>query len=185
MNDKKFWINSLLVILVLLLFVDNGCSQEFKKPNLDKNAWLALGGGFGSSQSFSSFSGGFFLSYANEKQIFTLRYTASSNLGNIEPLSAGSKNRLKQLNEFGALIGMIYRQSITKLSASAGISYLNFDYKFHKNLKPIDHVGIPLQFQVILSPIHLIGCGLTSYANLNTKNSMFGVLFTLYFGKVR
>jgi hypothetical protein len=159
--------------------------QELKKPNPNKNVWFSLGGGFNTSQSYSAFGAGFSLSYANDKNIFTLRYTASSNLGNIEPLSGSYKNRIRNLYEYGALYGIIYRQSLTKFSASVGLSYLDYDYKFNKDLKPSDQVGIPLQFQVILSPIHLLGCGLTSYANLNTNNSMFGVLFTLYLGKVR
>ncbi|MBN2413231.1 hypothetical protein JXQ31_16235 [candidate division KSB1 bacterium] len=105
----------------------------------------------------------------------------------------------RSMTEFAACYGICKRSKSFVLTTSAGIALINGERHpdsifqetgkapVYKGRKPGNFliVGIPVDMQIIRAFGNSFGMGLTSIANLNTEQSFFGILLSVYIGKIK
>ena len=84
------------------------------------------------------------------------------------------------ITDVGIMVGYSSKkpQSTRYFSVSAGISYVT-------GSDPGSAVGIPVDVQFFYTPLSFMGFGVGGFADLNTKETFYGILLYLQFGKLR
>lgn len=91
------------------------------------------------------------------------------------------RDKLREFSAVGLMYGRIKRYDFFKLTFSAGLSLV----KLSEDTKESYTFGLPLSARFILTPIRLVAVGVKLYARYIPGNSVAGVGFGFYFGKVR
>ena len=89
------------------------------------------------------------------------------------------------------LYGRVFGMENIKFTYSAGVSF--FVSEVDNSSGTSDSIsksntlfiGLPLQVEIIFTPIRVAAIGLKAYANINSQNSVAGFAIGFYFGKVR
>ncbi len=159
-------------------------AQEFSFIENDSYYWLTLGVGAGSN---GIAVGGAF-SFQKERGILSIR-TVENLFGFI---STSSSSRVADV---AILYGLNTRKEDTRgvlglASISAGVSFVTFTgqkllsqnrYEDVKN----HTIGLAIESQLIWAPTRGWGAGLYGFANINSKRSFVGVLFSAPIGKLK
>lgn len=131
-------------------------------------------------------SGGMALYFQNGKMLYSLRY-----IKNIEFVMDGPIPS-EHIDDFGFLLGKVYRAPGILCSASTGIGMVNglkrgrlvesgYEYYLYESIKFIKF-GMPIEAQVFIGG-NSLALGLYFFANLNSERSFSGFLLSLQIGK--
>lgn len=98
---------------------------------------------------------------------------------------------IEYIYDYGVLIGQMHKTRWGRIVYSAGISTVKgmYIYGFEDasnetiwKYKSYETIGMPLQVELIFTPIKYIGVGITGYGNLNLKRSFWGAAVCFQFG---
>jgi hypothetical protein len=176
----------IILIIFLSVFSTNLIFSQsfFSEDSLNNRNCYWVGFGLGGNHFGPSFS--VILSYNNNHDLYSLKFSRSSEL------NFGVENKFDnpslQLSEYSFLYGKTLRQSVVLLSFSAGLSYLDGvsrgkqvqDKEFEK-IK-INTIGIPFETELMLEFSKYAGIGLTFNGNLNKEKSYVGGMFRIKVG---
>jgi hypothetical protein len=155
--------------------------------------WISIGSGL----TYNSFEGrqsglsfGFSGHYEYQKRLFTLQYIGTGELGTGEITA----RPFRSTSHFGILYSAFKKFPETIVSFGIGPSFTRFRERGEliSNNSPSaseyekiisNKFGFIFNGQAFIYVKH--GLGINLYANLNTKNSFVGLLFSLHFGKFR
>jgi len=186
-HTKHFrYFKFLLIISILIVHSFPLYAQNTHQLSPSKNLWLSMNFGqvFLNSKSFY---GDFSLEYSNKKSIYSAQYFGLFNLSSSVPYN--SSNDSNNFDAIDLLYGRIHRYSNFKISYSTGISFIIIPVTKIKGdvvmKDTVLKVGLPVSFQIVFTPIRLIGIGIKAFANVNSEDSFFGTSVGLYVGKVK
>lgn len=165
----------LLVCITLLMDSTGSYASEVEPDSPDLNGWLSLGLGAGDV----GLSLGFRFSLQYGHGLLTLRYT-----DNFLPFFD------ERICDTGMLIGVSTLSKYSKVSLSVGLAVARIDsmkhaFWFISDEKRSTTVGVPVEVQLSITPIPILGLGLTVFANYNNKRSFGGVHAHFLIGKMR
>lgn len=165
----------LLLSFLVLLSPKIVPAQQTPALSPEKNVWVGLTIGPALSGYEPGLTGRATVQYASSATIYSLEYMSYSNFL-FNPL-----DKSLELSAFGLMYGRIKRYDFFKLTFSAGLSLV----KLCEGSKESYTFGLPLSARFILTPIRLVAVGVKLYARYIPGNSVAGVGFGFYFGKVR
>lgn len=160
-----------------------GRTQVSRVRHAEYHYWFGLGMGGGST----GFSIGCVSSLQAGKHVFSVRCSYN------EESDMASFARKDTDWDVALLYGRAARQTHTLLSLSIGLSAAGGTHKipWYIDVSPSDRdrfgpkLGLPVEAQALYIPASFIGLGIYGFANINSESSFAGILFTLYFGKLR
>ena len=181
-----------LLLFGLFLFCMNSHIKAQQTENLkNKNLyWADVGVGLNFGNNNEYLSGTVSANYTNNDMLYKLRYTRYE-LFEI----MGSNN--KHFNEIGGMIGIAKTKKLVRLSASGGLGFVTgkltekFVYQeggtttVRGNTENIFALCVPLEAEVVLTPVKFAGIGLFVNGNINLKVPLFGAGIKLSIGKLQ
>jgi len=94
-------------------------------------------------------------------------------------------------NEFAVMIGARALARLGYVSASIGLAAVSgkqtveyYDPYLSYRSDPWSGVGLPLEVQLVLTPIRYVGLGVGAHANFNPDHSFTGATFSLLVGQI-
>ncbi|HRX15733.1 MAG TPA: hypothetical protein P5123_05435 [Spirochaetota bacterium] len=127
--------------------------------------------------------------------IFTIRALGTSNV------FLDYTDDSEQCSDFGIMIGKIKKSRWTYVSFSTGLGYVyggysgkpkallyegedNSDPEYEYNVTEYKTAGIPMQIELMLTPLNCFGFGIVVFANLNIERPFYGALFCIQSGRL-
>ncbi len=146
--------------------------------------WLTLGVGIGGNRDLHGFGVCITASYLSDFGLLSIDYLGASRVGR-EP-AIPSTARLEAFSELSGLYGICYHAPFFLVSASAGMGVVWVTKRVVSfGEKTAATVGIPLKVEAFITPLPVLGMGLTGFANVNGKASYGGLPLCLRVGKLR
>lgn len=165
-------------------------AQNSSNFNTQKNAWLSIYTGtiFSTHAHFAGY--GAMLSYSNNQYVISTRYLSFRQLHFYEPASAkdinflNSPRKLENFDDVSILAGYIFNKRYMKFITHAGLGYSKWVENEHFKNHKLDGVSVPIDVNLLITPLPLFGIGFHSYCILNTQRSISGILLSMQFGKL-
>ncbi len=179
---------SIKIVFVLVLSTTL-FAQEYTKNKAQKNLWFSPSLGPVSFAGKMGFGGGLEFAYALNGKYYSAEIFAYSPFRLLH--SPLENTEFKDMVGVNLLYGRVFGMENIKFTYSAGMSFFisevdnssgNSDAILKSNVL---FIGLPLQGEIIFTPIRVAAIGLKAYANINSQNSVAGFGIGLYFGKVR
>jgi hypothetical protein len=171
--------------MVIILFQSSIKSQTNIKQNSTSLYWLTLGAGFFSNKDFSGFGGNINASYYSNIGLLSVRFLDADKAG-MEPTNViTSSVKLNHINEFSGMYGFNYHASFLFISVSSGIGIVWFKKGITPSEVTTSTLGLPLDAEIFISPLPVLGIGLKLLGNINSKSSYSGFLICLQLGKLK
>ncbi|GEM_PF-2234461 len=149
--------------------------------------WLYAGYGLAGSKQFGGIAGIVGFSYLKDHTKYTVRLITAVEL----PLyfsqdyldTVGSSGSYGFIDA-GLLHGYAINSRYIKISASAGLSFLRGNVPREKDDVRLSTVGFPLEIDLFVSPLPLLGFGFVGYGNINFISPFYGYMVCVQIGKV-
>lgn len=172
---------SVIVMLASNVYAEDNSSMDSVSSDT-RPWWVNLGTGVAGSHDSSDNIGGYTATASINFPVFQYQLMTVDYIQTDQFLGASS------VKEVGLLYGLIARQKYGYESASAGLSWVQYDQGRGGFLVPKEHIatydtiGIPGELQFFLTPISHFGLGVIIFGNLNNKKSFMGAALALQFG---
>ena len=192
-----------LFLCSLLIFISTISFQPHRgslsaQPNatkvLKRYAWI--NGGIGTNNIDFGFGGN--VNYMIGSTIISARYFQSNDLG-IEFGMGRSQVDYSGFWDIGILVGLITKSESAMASIAVGICNVEGDRYVEvarfpegaphpyigEEARHFQTTGFPIETQLFLTPLPVMGFGLYSFVNFNQVKSYYGFLICLQLGKLR
>ncbi len=195
MNNEYTTSSTLTIIFLTWIFIFPGEVNASDRDNSTTNwydssryGWLYAGYGLAGSKQFGGLAGIVGFSYVKNHNQYTMRLITAgeSRVYPHQPdyLNTVGSSDAYQFIDIGLLYGYGINSRYIKISASAGLSLLRGNVP-----RGIDDVrlftfGIPLEINLFISPLPLIGFGFIGYGNINFISPLYGYMVCVQIGKV-
>ena len=169
-----------------MLLAAGSVERAFSQDSLSTPSWAWVGFAYGSTRGvdFSGLLLGQSVSYLKNNQIYSARFLIigkkSTTTGFAVPFNS-SVGRLTNMFEASALYGFALKNRIMLFSVSTGLGYVQLTRASEPS---ISSVVIPLDIQMSVTPIRMIGFGIFFFANLHSKTAYNGAMFCIHIGVV-
>ena len=182
MKNFKFII---YLFIVIILSQSSIKSQTNMKQNSTSLYWLTLGAGFFSNKDFGGFGGNINASYYSKIGLLSVRFLDAANSG-AEPVNVITNDyRLNHINEISGMYGLNYHISFLFLSLSTGVGMVWIKKGVSPSEVTSTTLGLPIDAEIFISPLPMLGIGLKLIGNLNSKSSYRGILICIQLGKLK
>jgi hypothetical protein len=186
-----------IVAAVALLLHHQVLAQESAMPNPENGDrwWINLGVGFGGGApnankdtDVSTVAANASVSYQFGANLISLRSAETTNSDGFFLFVTGEFTSAKDI---ALLYGRSTKSPGSQASIAAGIGFVEITRQDFILFFPISEIkteratGLALESQLFVQPASFLGLGLYGYANLNSKNSFYGVTLSLRLGKLR
>ena len=171
-----------LLFLMLSALHPFAYGQDVDSLSTQRLGWIRVAAGIGGAPKFAGMAFNLTASYLTGDGVFAIRY------GGVATLSFESVKpevQTEGVAELSGMYGISYRHSILLITASTGLGVVQVLQSGPSGRQHATTVGIPLDFQVMISPLRVIGLGVVVSGNLNLKQSFGSVMIGMQFGLVR
>jgi hypothetical protein len=170
-----------MIILMMILLLTTAYSQTDTISNSSPLMWVTLGSGAGGDRTMDGLSGYLSASYFSHTRLFSIRFLFVGKSFTMEPLTDHHENEIDESYEISGLYGTGIRSSLFFASASAGLGVVRL--RKHNDAVQI-LPGIPLEAQAFITPLPVLGIGVTLFGNINGKSTYMGGLLCIRIGKL-
>jgi hypothetical protein len=156
--------------------------QESVTTSEKKLGWVRVGAGGGGAPQFRGMALGVAVSYGTGDGLFSLRY------GGVSTLALGSvtpERETQDVADLSAMYGLSYRKSILLLTVSTGIGIVQVIQSGPSGRAYTRTIGIPVDVQIMISPVRVFGLGVCVTGNFNSSQSYGSVMIGMYVGLLR
>jgi len=164
-------------------------ARQNAKNKTQKNLWFSPSLGPLSLTGNMGFGGGLEFAYSLNGKYYSAEIFAYSPFRlSSSPLES---TEYKDMVGVNLLYGRMFGRRNIKFTYSAGASFFVSEVDNSSGTSDVISksnslfIGLPLQVEIIFTPIRVAAIGLKAYANINHQNSVVGFAIGLYIGKVR
>ncbi len=168
--------------LVLVFMVSHSFAQTEDVASTPRLGWVTIGGGVGGAPKFAGMAGGATASYYNEAGLFSLRLAGVGKL-TLQPTQPQVETQ--SVVDLSGMYGFSYKRSLLFLAASSGLGFVWVTENGPTGEKRSTTIGVPLELQAFMTPLRVLGLGVTISANINAKQSYASAMICMQFGKVK
>lgn len=174
-----------IVVFALYLFLTRTPSQSQTDdvPDTPSLGWVTLGLGLSGNRDFFGLTGNLSASYFSDLGLLRVRLVSATGFHGVESTTL-SESRASGLLELSGMYGLSHRTPDLLISVSSGIGMLRVREHTPIGDKESTIPGIPLEGELLLTPLPIVGIGITVFGNLNSKASYWGVLSSINLGKL-
>ncbi len=177
----------LIPSLLTLVFLSTCRADEFQEP-VDSSTgdcfWFNVGGGGGSlprslGEDNGGFSGGLSGHYQTKKHLFSIRWTTTEEF---KLDLFGYSGPPARVWDVGLLYGRFAKAKHGIAAISGGISIVGATDGY--NDAPL-RMGLPIEGQLFWIPSDIVGLGFSTFADVNSRMSFWGILFCIQLGQLK
>jgi hypothetical protein len=185
MGTVRISLLALICLSALILFpIDCRLYAQNTSSHAEEHYfWANIGGGGcwvhgGLGEDEGGVSGGISLSYQKGSNLFSIRYVDNEEF---KLDLFGYSGPPDAVWDVGVLYGRAAKASYGLASISAGLGLVGMSHNDISSYR----LGIPIEGQLFFTPVSILGLGISSFANINSKKSFLGALLCLQIGRLR
>jgi hypothetical protein len=179
-------IRSVLVFISVLCLFSNRSSSQPQTDSMSSSpsmGWVTLGVGLSGNRDFFGLTANLSASYFSALGLLRLRLVNATGFPG-EETPTRLQSHTSRLLELSGMYGLSHRTSFLLLSVSSGIGMVRMREYTPNGQKVSTTLGIPLEGEVLITPLPTVGVGMNVFGNLNGKSSYWGVLSCISLGKL-
>ena len=184
-----------IVAMTALLIISDPTTLQAAEDNnkVGNNVWVSLGLHHADIQGETenkTFGRGA-VNFSITRQAFVTVSFARHQKIELMRFGPGKPRPKDTFNEFAVMVGARALARLGYVSASIGLAAVSgkqtveyYDPRLSYRSDPWSGVGLPLEVQLVLTPIRYVGLGVGAHANFNPDHSFTGATFSLLVGQI-
>jgi hypothetical protein len=177
------WARLISVVFILNLpSITLSAAQDTSSVERPTKVWARLGAGVVGGNDFVGLGGTVGVQYSTPLGLIGARYLEASR-STVDPATLGG-SRLAEISEISASFGLSTELSVVYLSASAGLGTVWGRMQKVGGDERFTVLAIPLEAQVIIRPLRVIGVGAMLSSTINSKKTITSAMLVLQIGKL-
>lgn len=171
-----------VVVVLALPAITPSDAQDNSSVERPTKIWARLGAGVVGGNDFFGFGGTVGVQYSTPFGLIGARYLGAGR-STVDPAIL-SGNRLTEISEISASLGLSTELSVIYLSASAGLGTVWGRMQKAGGDERFSVLAIPLEAQVNFRPFRVIGVGAMLSSSINSKKTITSAMLVLQIGKL-
>ena len=170
------------VFILTLLAITPSYAQDTSTVERPTRVYARLGAGAVGGDDFFGLGGTVGVQYSTRFGLIGARCLGASR-STVDPATPGG-SRLAEISEISASYGLSTELSVVCLSASAGLGTVWGRLQKVGGDERFTVLAIPLEAQVIIRPLRVIGVGIMLSSSINSKKTITCVMLVLQIGRL-
>jgi hypothetical protein len=175
---------ALLATTSVVLAQDNvALSQTEVQDTPSSLTWATFGIGYVANRQFPGFGGGICVSHQSKLGLLSIRFIGAYD-ASVEPTIL-TDTKLTQIYELSGMYGVRYSLGPFQFAGSTGLGVVQWSERSRFGRSHTNTMGVPLDIQVSVLPLQILGLGVHVLGNLNPRSSYAAGFLCLQVGRVR